>query len=333
MVGSNLNEILEHIKELIKLLKPKYYNRITYVLIIAAIPLFTKPLWLEIVNWGIESSNENYKKIQLPIIGDWDWLLGLTVIIIALVYNTVNRWIELKTDKKSEPQYKKIEKIKYSSFSQLSKVIYPILKDNEYIFKTVGPNSGANNTEELRTDLTLWYKYRSETILPNNQKIKEILEANQNLYSRKIKQSTNRMILHIDAFEEHTKNPQFDYSEFQFPLDFKELIEKECFESAKSSKLLANHIKWLNKKLKPLDISEWHLHGSSILIPDSANDTDVVILFNNLDTKTIKRIDSIKMDFKLKYQRSLHTTVFTSIEKAQFNSFLEKNEHKIKGNG
>jgi hypothetical protein len=328
----NIN-LLKQIEQLIKLLKPKYYNRITYLLIISAIPLLTKPLWLELVNWGIESSNENYKKINIPIIEEWDWLLGLVIILIALIYNTFNRWIELKTDKKSEPQYKKIEKVKFSDFIQVCKSIYPILLDNEYIFKTVGPNSGANATDELRTDLTLWYKYRSESILPNNQKIKEILEANQNLFSREIKTITDKMILHIDAFEEHTKNPQFDYSNFQFPLDFKEMIETKCFENAKTSKKLQNQIKWLNKKLKPLNIVEWYLHGSTILIPESANDVDIVILINSVNTNENKKINSIKMDFKLKFQLSLHTTIFTSNEQEEFRSFLERNVYKIKGNG
>mgnify|MGYP006087152971 FL=1 len=325
---------MEKLEKIIKLLKPKYYNRITYILIISGTSLLTKPLWLELLNWSLDTTNENSEKIQLSIIGQWDWLLGLFVIIIGLYWNTKNRLIDLKTEKISQPEYKNVLKLKYKSFEEVCEVIYPILKDNEYIFLTVGPNSGASYQNELRTDLTMWYKYRSESILPNNSKIKEILNNNTALFDRKIAELVNKMIIHIDAFEEHVQNENFDYTTFQFPQEFKELIEDECFLNAKKSKIFVGRMKWLNKKTPKLNSKEWFLIGSSIFIPEKAKDVDIVIFYNHESKLEIQnKLKSLKMDFKLKFSCNLHTTIFLSKEEIQYKEFLAFNKYKIKGNG
>lgn len=325
---------MEKFEKIIKLLKPKYYNRITYLLIICGTSLLTKPLWLELFNWFLETSNKNTDKIQLSIIGDWDWLLGLFVILIGLYWNTKNRLIDLKTEKTSQPEYKNVLKLKHKSFNEVCDVLYPILKDNEYVFQTVGPNSGAQYQDELRTDLTMWFKYRSESILPNNRKIKEILNSNTELFDREITELVNKMIIHIDAFEEHVINEKFDYTPFQFPQEFKELVENQCFEHAKTSKIFISRLKWLNKKMPKLNPNEWFLIGSSIFIPAKAKDVDIVIFYNQESKIEIKNaLKNIRMNFKLKFSCNLHTTIFLSKEETNYKEFLEFNKYKIKGNG
>lgn len=325
---------MEKFEKIIKLLKPKYYNRITYLLVICGTSLLTKPLWIELVNWFIESSNENNDRLEISIIGQWDWLLGLSVIIIALYWNTKNRLLDLKTEKTSQPEYKNVFKVKYTTFEEVCEVVYPILKDNEYVFSTVGPNSGANFQDELRTDLTMWYKYRSESILPNNRKIKEILSNNITLFDREATGLVNRMIVHIDAFEEHVKNLDFDYTSFQFPQEFKILVEDKCFENAKNSKIFYNRMKWLKKKIPKINPTEWYLIGSSIFIPSKAKDVDIIIFYNKESKTEIQNaLKDLKMDFKLKFSCNLHTTIFLSKERNEYEEFLAYNKYKIKGNG
>ena len=58
--------------------------------------------------------------------------------------------------------------IQIDSFKILCETIFPYLVENGKIFIDFGPNSSADIKEELRWDLTLWYKSRRERILPNN---------------------------------------------------------------------------------------------------------------------------------------------------------------------
>jgi len=326
---------LEKLEKIIKLLKPKYYNRITYLLIICGTSLLTKSHLLELLNWSIDIFNiNNSENIQLSIIGKWDCLLGLSIIIIALFWNTKNRLIDLQAEKISQPEYKNVLQLKHKTFGDVCESLYPILKDNEYIFLTVGPNSGACFESELRTDFTMWYKYRSESILPNNRKIKEILNSNSELFDRNTTELVNKMIVHIDAFEEYVQNENFDYTPYQFPQDFKMLVEKKCFEQAKTSRTFKSRFKWLNKNIPKLNLNEWYLIGSSMFIPKKAKDVDIVMFYNQESKAEIQNtIKNLKMDFKLKFNCNLHITIFLAKEKVEYNEFLAFNSYKIKSNG
>lgn len=302
----------------------------TYLIVTAGLSLLTKPIWLEFVNYGLSIFNAHHKELNLSIIGEWDSLVGLALIFGALIWNTINRLIDLNTEQKSEPAYKGVKAKRYNSFEDLSNDIYLLLKDNDQIFKSVGPNSGATTTEELRTDLTMWYKYRNQSIIPNNQKIKEILQNNIDILNNGQRTLAQRMILHIDAFEEHVKNPEFDYSQFRFPVDFRNLIEITCFENAKHSKTLKKEVEWLKKNFAKLSVRRWYLFGSSILTPDISKDVDAVILMD-YDNSLSRKIEIIKFDFKLKFKRGLHLTIFNNDEMLSFEGFIDQNEFKLEG--
>jgi predicted nucleotidyltransferase len=321
---------LSTLEKILRLLLPKFYNRVTLLIVTTGLSLFTKPIWLEFVNYGLSIYNAHHKELNLSVIGEWDWFVGLVLIFGALIWNTINRLIDLKTNQKSDPAYKSVKSKQYNSFEFLCNDIYFLLRDNEQIFKSVGPNSGEATTEELRTDLTMWYKYRIQSIIPNNQKIKEILQNNIDLLNNGQRTLAQRMILHIEAFEEHVKNPEFRYDEFRFPQEFKKLIEDTCFENAKYSKTLKNEVKWLNKQFTKLGVSTWYLFGSSILTPETSLDVDVVIL---IETKiNLKRkVDIIKFDFKLKFKKGLHLTIFNDDEIETFKGFINQNQFKLKG--
>lgn len=325
---------MDNLERIIKLLKPKYYNRITYLLVFSGCSLLTKPLWLELLNAAIESSSQNNEEIKLALIGKWDWALGLLIIVFSLWWHTRNRLIDLKERNHSMPEYKKVNEVRFNSFEQVCKAIYPILKDNEYVFKNLGPNSGARETEELRKDLTLWYKYRNQTIIPNNQKIKEILSVNENLIPGSTSELSKRMTLHIDAFEEHVQNPEFDYSEYTFPLEFQQLIESTCFGASINSNSIQKQVKWLGKQLEKVDTEEWYIVGSALFIPEKASDLDLVVLINDSSLKeSAKFIHELKTDFKLKYGYGLHPTIFGTLEIIDYKRFIAENDKKLKGNG
>jgi hypothetical protein len=300
------------------------------LLIITGCSLLTKPFWIDLLNSIFDATNSTNDKIKFSVIGEWDWALGLAIVVIALRWNTFNRIIDLKEPKEPSAEYKKLEKTNFDSFSKMCQALYSLLKDNEYIFKTVGPNSGADIEEELRMDMTMWHKYRSETILPNNQKIKQILEDNQNIIPSSSKKIMNDMILHIGAFEEHVKNPSFDYSQYIFPKEFPKLIETECLGATVESESFLKKKTWLKKKIEKLQIEQTYLMGSGLFISDKANDLDVVILLKGSASKEILEVLSqLKQSFQSKFKMTLHLTTFTQREKLDYAKFIDSNEYKI----
>lgn len=326
--------MFDKIERIIKLLKPKYYDGITYFLVGTGASLVTKPIWLDILNSIILANNKNNEALKLNIIGSQlDPLVGLIVIAGALYWNTHNRLIDLKNHPETQPAYLSIRQSVFETFEMLCENIYPLINDNEYIFKTVGPNSGQADTEELRTDLTMWNKYKVTTIVPNNSKIKMLLKSNSNLYSRAQEDIINKMILHIDAFEEHCQNAEFDYSNFRFPTEFKSLIEDTCHSSTINSKTFLKRKKWLAKRLLQIKVTSWSLIGSSLFIVKTAKDMDLVLLSSSNDNNLHEKISRLKMDYKLKFKQNLHDIVFLQNEQEEYQAFLGRNKYKIISNG
>lgn len=83
-------ETKDFIIDLIKLLKPKHYDKVTWVLIAVGLLLVSRPTLLQILN---EFLKRNY---QFEIFGKYDVLVGFILIIIALIYNTIIKSRELK---------------------------------------------------------------------------------------------------------------------------------------------------------------------------------------------------------------------------------------------
>lgn len=307
---------------IIKLLRPKYYNLITRILILAAIPLLTKPLWIDIVNIFLG-------EIKIGIIGKYDCLIGLILIIIALTYNTVHKYLDLKHEFPNIPAYKEVEQDMFTDFGALCQTILPILKDNESIFKNCGPNSGAMDTGELRVDLTFWNHLKKDSIVPNNKTIKRLIDQNAYLIPNEYQDIFNRLKLHIDAFDIHVNNPNFSYTEHQFPKEITNIIENECYNSALNNKDLLCIKRWLSKRLKKRHIESGFLFGSILLYPHKAKDVDIVILTDD-DDKVMIAIQSLKFDFKEKFKRDLHITFFAKINNSNCIAFLDKNNFKYK---
>ncbi len=322
---------MERLERIIKLLKPKYYHRITYLIVITGCSLLTKPVWLDVLNAVLQTSNRNTDKIEFVLIENWDWLIALVLIGVGLWWNIRNRLLDLKDSKSAEPEFKNISNVQFSTNLEVYQAIYPIIKDNHYIFQSVGPDSDARATESLRKDLTLWYKYRSEAVIPNNQKIKEVLLKNKRLFPESELAIAQEMITHIDAYEEHLNNPDFDYVEHWFPTEFPTIIENKCFENTIHQRSFKKKLKWISKRLKKLNVQEAFIIGSALIIADKAHDFDLVILIEkeNINDQ-IRQIEDTKFDFKLKFKIGLHVTTFTVEERSDFNEFIEKNRVKFK---
>jgi hypothetical protein len=321
--------MIDKVIEIIKLFSPKYYDRITKIIILAGIGLLSKPLWVDILNIFLY-------KFSFNLIGENDWIIGLTLIVLALIYNTIQSFLHLKYNHESKPAFQNITNKTLSSYGNLCQEIFPLIKDNEYIFKSTGPNSNMGTLEPLRTDFTLWRRLRRDVILPNNNAIKKLIEENRALIPAKHNELFNKMILHIEAFNEHIINPDFDYSAFQFPEGFAEIVTKTSFETAKENKELKKKVKWISRKLKTAYISNWIIFGSIVLTPEKANDVDIAVFLNDsIDfEKANEKLMQLKFDFKLKFRRDLHMSIFDSKSLSAFKKFSKNNLQKIeKKNG
>lgn len=115
--------------------------------------------------------------------------------------------------------------IEITSFHKLCEVILPYLFENGKIFKTFGPNSGANVKEELRWDLTLWYKSRREIILPNNNFVFNLLNTNKSIIPPEHLEVVEKYLTHCYAFEKHCEDANFEYKQHLFPKEILEIIE------------------------------------------------------------------------------------------------------------
>lgn len=289
-------------------------------MIVGGLALLSKPIWIDILNLFLG-------ELKFSIIGEFDWALGIVVILIALTYNLIHRYIDLKHDYTSKPAFLKVEIHTFKEFGELCQEILPLLKDNEYTFKTTGPNSDANNLGEMRTDFTLWNKLRKDVIVPNNSAIENLITKNQKLIPSKYSLVFQQMLLHIKAFSEHVDNPNFDYSEYQFPKEFTPIIIEESYKLALVNKNLIKISKWLKKNIKTDVITESFIFGSVLFTPQKANDVDVIFLSSNLIVYDF--IDNLKFDFKLKFRKELHVTLFQQNE-TNYQNFINANPKKLK---
>jgi hypothetical protein len=83
----------QFILDVIKLLKPKHYDKVTWLLIAIGLLLVSRPTLVQILN---EFLKRNY---QFEIIGKHDVLIGFILIVIALIYNTRIKLRELNTSR------------------------------------------------------------------------------------------------------------------------------------------------------------------------------------------------------------------------------------------
>lgn len=79
--------------ELIKLLKPKHYVKVTWLLVSIGLFLVSRPTPSQLLNEYLK------RKYQFEIFGKYDILIGFILIIIGLIYNTVVKSRELLANK------------------------------------------------------------------------------------------------------------------------------------------------------------------------------------------------------------------------------------------
>jgi predicted nucleotidyltransferase len=255
-------------------------------------------------------------------------VIGVVVLIRTKIFRKKNKKEEKEITTASIEHTSTV-----SEFYQLCQRILPLLIENSYVFKTFGPNSSAAETEPLRSDLTLWKQARIDYLLPNNEKIANLINDNKELIPENNKELFQKLLSHIYAFKKHVENENFDYSEFQFPIEVDKVIKDTCMNSVLNQTYFENIIKRIKSKLEIDSVNQIVLFGSFLFYSTEKNDIDLAILLTISDSRSIKKanrkFEKAKKYFLDKVKKKLHLTVFTNTEKDQYYKFLENNEYKF----
>ncbi len=220
-------------------------------------------------------------------------------------------------------QYKKT----HLSFSQNIELVYFLLEENRIFFQNYGPNSSAGNTTYLRTgsQLKLWEAARKNKIIPNNQKMMEIIRKIENQFDNEEKCIIDKMKKHIFAFEVHSKDLSIDYSEHRFPIEFTNLIVQKLNTLQNPYELTERYREWLcNINLEMENkITEAFIFGSSLYLT-SPKDIDVVISYKGTPLDFQPKLTAMKKNFKKTFNVPVHITAFSHAEKSEYEKFIRR---------
>jgi hypothetical protein len=86
----------------------------------------------------------------------------------------------------------------YADRASLEPVVHRLLRENHALFEQYGPQSN-NRRSPLSDAGKAWTKAVRETIIPNNQKVSELLKRNHDLLDDEEAEVLQRFILHKDG--------------------------------------------------------------------------------------------------------------------------------------
>ena len=234
-----------------------------------------------------------------------------------LLYKQVSRW-------RNEQQPQTI-----SDLPSLAHQIWPLMAENRRVFTSYGPRSGAESAAPVRWNLSLWEEARAEIVLPNNQRIKDLIENNWDYVPEEHRPIFGKMLTHIYAFEKHCHDPTVDYAEHQFPQDFASIIDEVCIQEAERETDTATIESWLAAEFaaEDLEVIQGYLIGSVLRGTFEGSDVDVFLLLGDTTPDEIKasgrKLERLKQRFFSEFGRPLHSVVFSQPENEEFHKFLE----------
>ncbi|MGE6812152.1 MULTISPECIES: hypothetical protein [unclassified Pseudoalteromonas] len=75
---------LYRIQKIIEVLRPKFYNKLTWLIVISGLSIMSKPLWLTLINIAFE------KMIEFSITENSDTAWGFALVVTGLLYHLIN---------------------------------------------------------------------------------------------------------------------------------------------------------------------------------------------------------------------------------------------------
>lgn len=195
----------DFIVELIKLIKPEFYNKLTWTMVIAGIALLSTPLWQDIVVAALDK----YLGLNVSLAGSPIWGFGL--IIIGLVYhfvtNSLLKFMHLIKERDAEDNQKthdtKIfkasdEKINeqqlYNFFSRLTGEHAYWFEESNKIDDLTHFLSGHENTY-----LTTEIKDQASIFIQNLEKLMVFVATHFVVFPREQQGGNPRLCMHPDG--------------------------------------------------------------------------------------------------------------------------------------
>ncbi|WP_192484828.1 HNH endonuclease signature motif containing protein [Cysteiniphilum marinum] len=112
---------------------------------------------------------------------------------------------------------------KFDNFKKLCLAVAKILIENKTVFDAFGPASKVAQADPMSNAFLVWELRRIDTILPNNRKILNIIDSNQELIENvSIIQVIEQFRVHVKSYENHVYHTLDNYQ--LFPIEFSEVF-------------------------------------------------------------------------------------------------------------
>ncbi len=112
---------------------------------------------------------------------------------------------------------------KFDNFKQLHFAVARLLTANKAVFDAFGPTSEAAQEDPSSNAFLVWELRRIDKILPNNRKILNIIDVNEELIEdMSIIQAIEKFRVHVESYEKHVYQRLDSYQ--LFPSEFSEVF-------------------------------------------------------------------------------------------------------------
>lgn len=309
-----LKDIL--LEKLNRILNPNFEAKFIRTLLVSGIALIGYQRVVQFASSIEIISRDIYIKLSLSSGVDFLFVIIGCLMICASCY-----LFSIRSNKNNE------SKTNYRSLKKAAPALRKCLEENERVFKECGPNSSQyQQQEELRVDFTVWDNAKVNIILPNNDKIYKIISSIKK-YSPEENRIINRMKTHIEHFEVHVKNDEVDYTDYQFPQEFSDLIYSYKKISRKHQMKINEMTEWLVNELVDIDVEKAYFFGS-FLYSEYYHDIDLLIKTTANTRESIRASGQALKSFKAKCKtekgEDLHLSIFSEIESDDFMAFKNK---------
>jgi hypothetical protein len=112
---------------------------------------------------------------------------------------------------------------KFDNFNKLRLAVAKLLIANKTVFDAFGPKSEVAEADPMSNAFLVWELRRIDTILPNNRKILNIIDSNQDLIEDvSVIQVIEKFRVHVESYENHVYRTLDNYQ--LFPTEFSEVF-------------------------------------------------------------------------------------------------------------
>ena len=296
-------------------LNPNFETKFIWTLLVSGIALLGYQRVLQMASSIEVLSHDIYVKLSLSSGTDTLFVLIGCFMVLTSCYLF---YLKYQSSNKSKV-------VTYKSLKKAAKSIRPLLDESRRVFMTFGPNSDVGNSAELRYDIEVWEELKREQIVPNNDKIRSILESVA-AFDKSEQVTVLEMKSHIEAFKKHCEVPEFDYSDHQFPIAFADLIFSYCSNGKNN---IEEYKSWFRNEvdLESARLENVFLYGSA-LFGEEKSDVDIIIKTTDTSIELVRGFSEesnhLMAQFLERFGLKLHLKVFSELEVKSYEQFMQK---------